>query len=193
MLAACSNWPARSSSTPCPIACALAGPRARSSSVSVTNHAEPRRMTRGAGSPADSSRRRSIQLSEVLEHQTALLGRQHLQLFPRRIPQAGAGPRPARLENVGKVDAVARGRAADSVLGLVGLVVRQRATGIEQPMVQALLALDGLLIEPSGFELAGQLLGLLRERAGGGARPFRLEPPQLLPEGNLPAAQAAEP
>ncbi len=58
-------------------------------------------------------------------------------------------------------------------------------------MVQALLALDGLLIEPSGFELAGQLLGLLRERAGGGARPFRLEPLELLREGTLPPGEAA--
>src|SRR5690349_19819395 len=151
----------------------------------------PAEAGRVTGVPADSSRRRSIQLSEVLEHQTALLGRQHLELFPRRIPQPGAGPGRARLQNVGKVDAVARGRAADSVLGLVGLVVRQRATGIEQPMVQPLLALDGLLIEPSGFELAGQLLGLLRERASGGARPFRLQPLELLREGTLPRGEAA--
>src|SRR5690348_4018222 len=136
---------------------------------------------------------RRIQLSEVLEHQAALLGRQLLQLFPRGIPQPGAGPGCARLQDIGNVDTVARGRAADALLGLIGLIVRQRATGIEQPMVQALLALDGLLIKPSGFELAGQLLGLLRERAGGGARPVRLEALELLGEGALSRGKAAEP
>src|SRR2546430_3420518 len=39
-------------------------------------------------------------------------------------------------------DAVARRRPAHALLGLVRLVVREGAAGIEQPVVQALLPLD---------------------------------------------------
>src|SRR2546430_17387902 len=77
-------------------------------------------------------------------------------------------------------DAVARRRPAHALLGLVRLVVREGAAGIEQPVVQALLPLDRPLVQATGFELAGQLPGLLRQRAGGRAAALRLHPLELL-------------
>src|SRR5690242_20240052 len=155
MAAACSYWPARSSSNPWPIACAWAGrPAAERASATPASGAIRLRLRR-------------IESAEILEDQPALLGRQPLQLLPGRIPEAWSGACRARSQDVGEMHAVARRGAADPLLFLVGLVVRERAPGIEQPVVQALLALDGLRIETARLELAGELLGLLGERAGG--------------------------
>ena len=53
-------------------------------------------------------------------------------------------------------------------------------------MVQALLALDGPLVEAAGLELAGELSGLLPQGAGGGADALGLHPLELLGERALP-------
>src|ERR1043166_3360723 len=157
MLAAWSYCPARSSSNPWPIACAGSDRAAKSRS------------------PRTQLRPRGIEPAEVFEDQAPLLGGQALQLFPRRVAEPRPRPRRAGLQHLGDVDAVARGGATDPLLILVGLVVRQGTTGVEQPVVQPLLPLDGLLIAAPSVELTRELLRLLRERAGGGARPAGLE------------------
>src|SRR5690242_18835460 len=118
-------------------------------------------------SPASATRLRlrRIEPAEIIEHQAPLLGRQPLQLLPGRIAQPRCGAGRSGPQDLRHVHAVPGGGAADALLLLVGLIVREGAAGIEQPVVQTLLALDGLLVEPSRLELAGQLLRLLRERA----------------------------
>src|SRR5213594_2131560 len=113
MAAACSYWPARSSSNPWPIACAGSARAAR------TSMARPRNPLLGR-----------IHSPEILEHHPPLLGRQPLQLLPGRIPQARAGAGRAGTQDIGEVHAVSRGGAADALLFFVGLVVRQRAPGV---------------------------------------------------------------
>src|SRR2546427_3326998 len=175
MAAACSYWPDRSSSKPWPMA--WAGSERAANTSSPTVHLLLRR----------------IQSPEILEYQTALLGRETLQLLPRGIPEPRARPRRPGFQDVGDVHAVARRGAADPLLGLVGVVVRQRAAGVEQPAVQSLLALDGLLVEAPGVELACELLRLLGQRTGGGARTARLEPFELLRERALARGEGLEP
>src|SRR6266478_6350627 len=174
MAAACSYWPDRSSSKPWPMA--WAGSERAANTSSPTVHLLLRR----------------IQSPEILEHETALLGGETLQLLPRGITKPRARARRPGFQDVGDVHAVARRGAADALLGLVGLVVRERAAGVEQPAVQALLALDGLLVEAPGLELTRQLFRLLRERTGGGARTARLEPLELLRERALPRGERLE-
>src|SRR6266481_1663529 len=174
MAAACSYWPDRSSSKPWPMA--WAGSERAANTSSPTVHLLLRR----------------IQSPEILEHETALLGGETLQLLPRGITKPRARARRPGFQDVGDVHAVARRGAADALLGLVGLVVRERAAGVEQPAVQALLALDGLLVEAPGLELTRQLFRLLRERTGGGARTARLEPLELLRERALPRGESLE-
>src|SRR6266436_1642501 len=174
MAAACSYWPDRSSSKPWPMA--WAGSERAANTSSPTVHLLLRR----------------IQSPEILEYQTALLGRETLQLLPRGITEPRARPRRPGFQDVGDVHAVARRGAADPLLGLVGLVVRERPAGVEQPAVQALLALYGLLVEAPGLELARQLFRLLRERTGGGVGPFGLEPLELLRERALARSERLE-
>src|SRR5258708_8179053 len=59
-------------------------------------------------------------------------------------------------------------------------------------MVQALLALDRLAVEAAGLDLARELMRLLRQRAGAGARALRLHALELLGEGALPRGQGAQ-
>src|SRR2546426_7827265 len=167
MAAAWSYWPARSSSKPWPIACAGSERANRTSSPTVQLPL------------------RRIQSPEILEYQATLLGGETLQLFPRGVTEPRARARGSGLQDVGDVHAIAGRGAADALLGLVGLVVRERAAGVEQSAVQALLALDGLLVEAPGLELAREFLRLLGERTGGGARTPGLEPLELLREGAL--------
>src|SRR6266566_4156484 len=147
MAAACSYWPTRSSSKPWPIAW--------EGSTRAT------RMI----SPTVQLLLRRIQSPEILEYQAPLLRGEALQLLPGGVTEPRARARRAGLEDVGNVNAVPARGAADALLGLVGLVVRERATGVEQSPVQALLALDGLLVEAPGLELTRELLRLLRECA----------------------------
>src|SRR5207249_8905392 len=156
--------------------------------VATTSKGKPRegRFTgtcRAAASAAHSRRlgRRRIQPPEVLEHQPTLLGGETLELLPPGVPEPRARARRARLQDVGDVHAVSGRGPADALLVLVGLVVRERAAGVEQSAVQPLLALDRLLVEAPGLELTCKLLRLLRERTGGGGRPFGRHPRQLLP------------
>ena len=88
--------------------------------------------------------------------------------------------------------AVARRGTAGALLVLVRLPAGERAAGVEQAAVQALLALDRLGVEPSRFELPGQLAGLLRERSRRGARTLRLQARELVRKGPLPRRQCAE-
>src|SRR5438105_224110 len=111
---------------------------------------------------------RRIQSPEILEHQPTLLGGETLELLPPGVPESRARARRARLQDVGDVHAVSGRGPADPFFVLVGLVVRERAAGVEQSAVQALLALDGLLVEAPSLELTCELLRLLRERTGGG-------------------------
>src|SRR6267143_1545695 len=135
---------------------------------------------------------RRIQSPEILEHETALFGGETLQLLPRGVTEPRARPSRPGFQDVGGVHAVARRGAADALLGLVGLVIRERAAGVEQPAVQALLALDRLLVEAPGLKLTRQLFRLLRERTGSGARTARLEPLELLRERALPRGERLE-
>src|SRR6266513_1126398 len=203
MAAACSYWPARSSSKPWPIACAGSG---RTTSTERISPSIPRlkpgpkttlplraMLCRAHSSEWEGSLLlRRIQYPEILEHQAPLFGGEALQLLPRGVAEPRARTRRAGLEDVGNVNAVPARGAADALLGLVGLVVRERAAGVEQSAVQALLALDGLLVEAPGLELACELLCLLRERTGGGARTSGLEPFELLREGALAGGEGAE-
>src|SRR5438034_2817894 len=168
--------------------------------VATTSKGKPRagRFTgtcRAAASAAHSRRlvRRRIQPPEVLEHQPTLLGGETLELLPPGVPEPRASARRARLQHVGDVHAVSGRGAADALLVLVGLVVRERAAGVEQSAVQALLALDRLLVEAPGLELACELLRLLRERTGSGIRAFGLEPLELLRQGALAGRESLEP
>src|SRR2546430_943235 len=175
MAAACSYWPARSSSKPWPIAWEASTRATRMSSPTVQLLL------------------RRIQSPKILEYQTPLLRGEALQLLPRGVAEPRARAGRAGLEDVGNVNAVPARGAADALLGLVGLVVRERAAGVEQSAVQALLALDGLLVEAPGLELTRELLCLLRERTRGGARTPGLEPFELLREGALAGGEGAEP
>src|SRR2546430_8265524 len=174
MAAACSYWPARSSSKPWPIAWEASTRATRMSSPTVQLLL------------------RRIQSPKILEYQTPLLRGEALQLLPRGVAEPRARAGRAGLEDVGNVNAVPARGAADALLGLVGLVVRERAAGVEQSAVQALLALDGLLVEAPGLELTRELLCLLRERTRGGARTPGLESFELLREGALAGGEGAE-
>src|SRR5256886_4501870 len=175
MAAACSYWPARSSSKPWPIAWEASTRATRMSSPTVQLLL------------------RRIQSPKILEYQAPLLRGEALQLLPRGVAEPRARARRAGLEDVGNVNAVPARGPADALLGLVGLVVRERAAGVEQSAVQALLALDGLLVEAPGLELTCKLLRLLRERTGGGVRAFGLEPLELFREGALASGESLEP
>src|SRR5690242_6894664 len=146
MLAACACCPARSSSKPWPIACAGSARAVASSSTT------PRLGLR------------RIQSAEVVEHHPPLLRRELPQLVPGGIAEPGPGAGGPGLQRGRHMDTVARSRPAHALLVLVGLVVREGAPGVQQTMIQALLPLDRLAIEPSRFELARELLRFVRER-----------------------------
>src|SRR5256884_7256617 len=204
MAAAWSYWPARSSSKPWPIACARSGRTTSTERISPSiprlkvgpNTTLPlRAMLRRAHSSEweGSLLLRRIHSPEILEHQPTLLGGETLELLPLGVPEPRARARRARLQDVGDVHAVSGRGPADTFLVLVGLVVRDRAAGAEQSAGQPLLALDGLLVEAPGPELACRLLRLLRERTGGGVRAFGLEPLELLRQGALAGGESLEP
>src|SRR6266550_3315230 len=189
MAAAWSYWPARSSSKPWPIACAGSGRTTSTERISPSiprlkpgpNTTLPLRamLCRAHSSEWEGSLLlRCIQSPEILEHQPTLLGGETLELLPPGVPEPRARARRARLQDVGDVHAVSGRGPADAFFVLVGLVVRERAAGVEQSAVQALLALDGLLVEAPSLELTCELLRLLRERTGGGVRAFGLQPLQ---------------
>src|SRR5438876_9416446 len=204
MAAAWSYWPARSSSKPWPIAWAGSGRTTSTERISPSiprlkpepNTTLPLRamLCRAHSSEWEGSLPlRCIQPPEILEHQPTLLGGETLELLPPGVPEPRARARRARLQDVGDVHAVSGRGPADALLVLVGLVVRERAAGVEQSAVQALLALDGLLVEAPGLELTCKLLRLLRERTGGGVRAFGLEPLELFREGALASGESLEP
>src|SRR5437773_1285635 len=147
--------------------------------------------TSSSPSTTNSTRLGGIQSPEVLEHEAPLLGGETRQLFPRRIAQPRTRSRSAGLEQRGKVHTVAGRGAAGALRFLVGLATGQRAAGIEQAAVETLLALDRLLVQPPRLQLVRQLARLLRERAGGGAPGFRLQPLELLGERAPPPSGAA--
>src|SRR6184192_229241 len=217
MPAACSYWPARSSSKPWPTAWASNERAARTSSPRRVSRRNPlgvrgrvRGLTRGSASPAkagqgrftgqcrvaasaaDSGQPGLIQSPEILEHQATLLESETLELLPRGVAEPRARARRPGFQDVGDVNAVPGRGAADALLGLVGLVVRERAARVEQSAVQPLLALDGLLVEAPGLELTRKLFRLLRQWSGGGARASGLEPLELLRKGALAGCQGAE-
>src|SRR5437762_2774882 len=148
--------------------------------------------TSSSPSTTNSTRLGGIQSPEVLEHEAPLLGGETRQLFPRRIAQPRTRSRSAGLEQRGKVHTVAGRGAAGALRFLVGLATGQRAAGIEQAAVETLLALDRLLVQPPRLQLVRQLARLLRERAGGGAPGFRLQPLELLGERALTRGQGAQ-
>src|SRR2546423_2699461 len=181
MLAACSNCPARSSSKPCPIAW-------------------PRATRPGATASARPSARQAMRLllwriepAEVVQHQAPLFRGESLQLIPPGVAQPRARACRSGLQRRGDVNAVARRRPAHALLAFVRLVVREGAAGVEQPVVQALLALDGPLVEAAGLELAGELPGLLPHGASGGAGARGLRPPGPLRARAPPRRQAPPP
>src|SRR5690348_10649888 len=90
------------------------------------------------------------------------------------------------------MDTVSGGGAADALLVLVRLVVRQRPPGVEEAVIQPLLALDRLAVEPSGLELARQLLRFLRQRTRSRARTAGLHLLELLGERALTRRERPE-
>src|SRR2546426_7466904 len=203
MAAAWSYWPARSSSKPWPMTWAGSGRTTSTERISPSiprlkpgpKTTLPLRAMLGRAHSSEwegSLPLRCIQSPEILEYQATLLGRETLELFPRGVPEPRARARGSGLQDVGDVHAIAGRGAADALLGLVGLVVRECAAGVEQSAVQALLALDGLLVEAPGLELARELPCLLGERTGGGARTPGLEPLELVREGALAGGEGAE-
>src|SRR5438552_8669868 len=133
-----------------------------------------------------------IDQPEVLEHEAALLGGEAGQLVPGRVTELRARARGPRREHARQMDAVADGGAADPLLLLVRLGARESAAGVEQPAVQAALALDRLAVEPASLELAGQLARLLGEGPRGGARARRLQALELLGQRALAGRQRAQ-
>src|SRR2546430_10641588 len=127
-----------------------------------------------------------IQSAEILEHESALLRGQAHELFPSGVAQPRARAGDARFQHVGDADAVTRRGTAGAFLLLVGLAPRKGAACVEQAPVQALLPLDGLLVETARLELARQLARLLGERSGRAARSLGLEPLELFGERPLP-------
>src|SRR5262249_15670629 len=110
---------------------------------------------------------RLIQSAEVLAGHAPPFGRETAELVPGRVADFRArGCRP-RLQRAGNVHAVAKSRAAGALLLFIGLVAGERAAGVEQFAVQALLALDGARVEAPRFELARELARFLREGARG--------------------------
>src|SRR2546423_12824260 len=127
-----------------------------------------------------------IEPAEVVQHQAPLFRGESLQLTPPGAAQPRARACRSGLQRRGDVNAVARRRPAHALLAFVRLVVREGAAGVEQPVVQALLALDRPLVEAAGLELAGELPGLLPQGASGGADALGLHPLQLLGQRALP-------
>src|SRR5205823_11361832 len=194
MPAACSYWPARSSSKPWPMTWAGNERAARSATEQRASNEQGRftGQCRVAASAADSGQPGRIQSPEILEHQATLLGSETLELLPRGVAEPRARARRPGFQDVGDVNAVPGRGAADALLGLVGLVVRERAARVEQSAVQPLLAREGLLVEAPGLELTRKLFRLLRQWSGGGARASGLEPLELLRKGALAGGQGAE-
>src|SRR5712691_181659 len=124
-----------------------------------------------------------IDQPEVLEHEAALLGGESGQLLPGGIAELRAGARGPGREHTRQMDAVADGRAADPLLLLVRLGAREGAARVEQPAVQAALALD---------RLAGQLARLLGEGPRGGARARGLQALELLGQRALAGRERAQ-
>src|SRR2546422_2405119 len=123
-----------------------------------------------------------IDQPEVLEHEAALLGGESGQLLPGRVAEPRAGARGPGREHARQMDAVAEGRAADPLFLLVRLGAREGAARVEQPAVQAALALDRLAVEPAGLELAGPPARLPRRGPpGGGPAPRPPGPPRPRP------------
>src|SRR5512135_3811892 len=125
-----------------------------------------------------------IENPEILEHQAALLGREILQLTPRRVANARPGGHAGRQQSR-QVHAVPLGRSAGALHVRIGLRPRQRPPRVEQAAIQALLPLDRLTVEASGVELTGEVAGFLRERAGRAGPTGRLQALELLGEGAL--------
>src|SRR2546422_7158855 len=133
-----------------------------------------------------------IDQPEVLEHEAALLGGESGQLLPGRVAELRADARGPGREHARQMDAVADGRAADPLFLLVRLGSREGAARVEQPAVQAALALDRLAVEPAGLELAGQLARLLGEGPRGGARARGLQALELLGQRPLAGRERAQ-
>src|SRR5438874_12538816 len=120
-----------------------------------------------------------IQPAEVLEHHAPLLGRKTGELIPRRVADfrpCASRPREERPRNV---DAVTRRGATGAILLFVRLVAGEAAAGIEQLAIEALLPLDRAAVEPSRFELSGELARFLSECTRGtgiGSSPRRVRP-----------------
>src|SRR5438552_15434568 len=163
---------------------------ARATCPDATASASPR--PRRTATRATRALRWRIEPAEVVEHEPTLFRRESLQLVPRGVAEPRARARRSRLERGGNVHAVARRGPALTFLVLVRLVVGEGAAGVEQPVVQALLTLDRPLVESPGLELAGELSGLLRQRAGGGADSLCLHSFELLGERALPRRHSAE-
>src|SRR2546425_6325516 len=135
---------------------------------------------------------RLIQPAEVLEHHAPLLGRETGELVPRRVADFRTCAGRTGEERGRNVDAVTRGGAAGTLLLFIGLVAGEAAAGIEQLAVEALLPRDCSGVEPSRFELSGQLAGFLGEGTGGAGIASCLQPLELLGECALAAGELAQ-
>src|SRR5438874_13227108 len=134
-----------------------------------------------------------IQPAEVLEHHAPLLGRKTGELIPRRVADfrpCASRPREERPRNV---DAVTRRGATGAVLLFVRLVAGQAAAGIEQLAIEALLPLDRAAVEPSRFELSGELARFLSEGTRGTGITFCLQALELLSQLALAAGELTQP
>src|SRR5262249_4182825 len=135
---------------------------------------------------------RLIQSAEVLEDHAPVFEREPAELAPGRVADFRARACRPRLQRAGNVHAVAKSRAAGALLLFIGLVAGERAAGVEQFAVQALLALDGARVEAPRFELARELARFLREGARGARVAAGLQPLELLGELALARGQLAQ-
>ena len=110
------------------------------------------------------SRRSTAEPAEILRYQATLFGRKPLKLVPARQPDGF--PQEPVPEGGGKQDLSQAGGLSLAFLLLVFFVTLEGPSGVEHPAEQPLLAGYDVAIEPAPFELAGQLAGLIAQRAG---------------------------
>ena len=106
--------------------------------------------------------------TEIVDHDTALGGRQPLQFLPARHLQPAVGILEPRAQRRRQQHAVAIGSGALPLLLLVLLLALQRPPGIEHAAEQLFLPLHRLPVEPASLQPLRQLLGLVGHLAGAG-------------------------
>src|SRR5689334_21319227 len=138
----------------------------------------PARATRRTDR-ASASLGRLGEAAEVVHDQSPLLGRKLLQLLPGRDPKAIVLPGELFAQGRRQMNAVVGGGHALPLFLRILLAALQRATGVEHPAEESLLALDDLAVDRAGFQLLRQILGLVGHLARAGHVTTALEALEL--------------